>query len=128
MAVLVLLHFRFVRRKRNIANVAVLLLASFVAGCRTVEYRFLPVVILPPIGETVREQPAPSPQPQSVVEETDAQAEAALKASRNAAEQGNVPAQIETGARLRDGRGSDPDVVEAFKWFQIAAKRGDQQA
>jgi TPR repeat protein len=43
------------------------------------------------------------------------------------AEWGLVPAQLEYGAILRDGTGLPKDEVQAYKWFFIAAARGDAE-
>jgi len=40
---------------------------------------------------------------------------------------GTVPAQLEYGAMLRGGTGLPKDEVQAYKWFLIAAARGDAE-
>lgn len=58
--------------------------------------------------------------------EPDAARAAAL--FRQAAEGGHPKAQFETATRLAEGDGVKRDVVEALKWYLLAARRGSREA
>lgn len=49
-------------------------------------------------------------------------------ASRRAAEQGDVVAQVNLGFKYRDGQGVKRDYAEAAKWYRKAAEQGDAVA
>ena len=47
---------------------------------------------------------------------------------RQAAEQGDVEAQVKLGAAYHNGEGVEQDFAEAVKWFRLAAAQGNAQA
>ncbi|HUA37924.1 MAG TPA: SEL1-like repeat protein [Candidatus Sulfopaludibacter sp.] len=51
----------------------------------------------------------------------------AAKWYRKAAEQGHIKAQYRLGCRCRDGKGVPKNLVEAYKWFNLAWKNGEEE-
>ena len=49
----------------------------------------------------------------------------AAKWYREAAEQGNAPAQANLGVLYLDGRGVTNDLVQAYVWFKLSARHGN---
>lgn len=47
---------------------------------------------------------------------------------RHKAEQGNVDAQYALGLAYAEGRGIEPDNVQAYMWLSLAVEQGDEDA
>jgi TPR repeat protein len=47
---------------------------------------------------------------------------------RREAEQGNVDAQYALGLAYAEGRGIEPDNVQAYMWLSLAVEQGDEDA